>query len=274
MLSQHKDIESTDDCFELTLKYYNEYSVLIENIIQYYKSKDIQVMSEDIILYEIMYNKPNQSFTILSKYENNNSTENLEKLKICHQSRFIIVLQNQNNCLDTNILDKYIGSQFEPLTLHILFGSIDKHIRAFNNIKLDEFKTFLKEFFKIDYEISLTLKSNNKNINLDKNGYDKKNNTFLTLKQLRLNDHNIIFISKLIVKQKPENADNTEEIENELDEKINCIIRLEDDQEFVEVVKIRQNKTFTHLISKIKKQLNLEQSIRLRKYFNINLLEN
>jgi hypothetical protein len=162
------------------------------------------------------------------------------------------------------VLDKYIGSQFEPLTLHILLQSIDKHIKVFNNMKLDELKAYLKEYFKIDYDISLVLKSNNKNVNLDKNGYDRKNDTFLTLKQMRLVDSSIIFITKTVVKPK-DGVDTSVPIENELDEKINCIMRLEDDTEFVEVVKIRQNKTFNHLITKVKKQLGIDQNIRLRK---------
>jgi hypothetical protein len=151
------------------------------------------------------------------------------------------------------------------MTLHILFQSIDKHIKTFNNVKVDEFKNFLKEYFKIDYDISLVLKSNNKNINLDKNGFDRKNNTWLTLKQLRLSENNIIFVTKTVNKVKTEETTSTSVPENELDEKINCIIRLEDDQEFVEVVKIRQNKTFSQLVEKIKKQLNIEQTFRLRK---------
>jgi hypothetical protein len=57
----------------------------------------------------------------------------------------------------------------------------------------------------------------------------------------------------------------TNYIENEPDEKINCIIRLEDDSEFLEVVKVRQNKTFNYLLNKVKKQLNIDQNIRLRK---------
>ena len=137
-------------------------------------------------------------------------------------------------------------------------------MRFFNNLQLDEFKKNLKDYFKIDYEISLIFKNNNKNINLDKIGFDKKNNCFLNLKQLRLNDKNIIFITK---QESDTHKQEINENNEELDEKINTIVKLEDDDENHEIVKIRLNQTFDDLIKKIKKKLNIDESIiiRLRK---------
>jgi hypothetical protein len=94
MLTQHKDIETTDDCFDLTLKYYNSFSVLQEQIVSYYEGKGIKVTPDDVILYEIMYNKANQGFMVLNRYDGSGKDETLEKLKICHQGRFIVVLKN------------------------------------------------------------------------------------------------------------------------------------------------------------------------------------
>ena len=71
----------------------------------------------------------------------------------------------------------------------------EKKIKTFSIFTLPEFKEFLKNYFKITFEFELTFKSNNKNINLDTIGFDKKNNCYLTLKQLRLEEKSHIFIT-------------------------------------------------------------------------------
>jgi hypothetical protein len=103
MLAQYKDIETTDNCFEVTLKYYNTFATLIEQIIQYYNSKESKVTPHSIILYEIMYHKTSQSFTIINKYDNESKNIILEKLKICHQGRFVVVIKGQEGSLVNSI---------------------------------------------------------------------------------------------------------------------------------------------------------------------------
>jgi hypothetical protein len=228
-------------------KYYNRYQILYDQLIS------------DSILYEISYNKHNNTLVVLSKYDKSKIDITLEDLAIKHKGIFIAVRFDSH--LKTDIIDKAIGSTFEPINLQVLYQSKDKKIRIYNNIKLDDFKEYLKQLFKIESDISLIVKMNNKNNNLDKHGFDKKSGTFLTLKQLRVNDKDIIFITKQITKSS-QNVQNNDDI---YEDKINCIIHIEDDPDFLEIVKIRQNKTFEHLVVKIKKSLNIECEIRLRK---------
>jgi hypothetical protein len=138
-------------------------------------------------------------------------------------------------------------------------------MRFFSNMDIKELKEHLQNYFKIDHDISLVLRNNNKNSNLDKHGYDSKNNCFLTLKQLRLNDKNMIFITKPEKDGKESNQDLNNN--GELNEKINTIIRMEEDDDNHEVVRIRLNQTFNDLMKKIKKKLQIDESltIRLRK---------
>jgi hypothetical protein len=100
ILSQHKDIETSDDNYDMTLKYYNNFSTILENLVKYFDEKGIKANPENIILYEIMYNKAASSnLVILNKFDSNSKDETLEKLKICHQGRFIVILKNDTNSL-------------------------------------------------------------------------------------------------------------------------------------------------------------------------------
>ena len=248
------NILSANDKFEdlpytdVKLKYYNKFQILYDRL------------QPNSILYEISYNKHNNSLVVLSKYDKSKNDMTLEDIGIKHKGLFVAI--SPNSSLNTNIIDRAIGHCYEPISLQILYQSEDKKIRVYNNMKIDEFKEYLRKLFNIDTDISLVVKMNNKNNNLDKHGFDKKNGTFLTLKQLRVNDKDVIFITKPMTKVSQNTADNNDDL---YEDKINCIIHVEDDSDFLEIVKIRQNKTFEQLVSKIKKKLNLECEIRLRK---------
>jgi hypothetical protein len=253
-------IISANDKFEdlpfndVKLKYYNKFQILYDRL------------KPDSILYEISNNKLNNSLVVLSKYDKTKNDMTLEYLGIKHKGLFVAI--SKSSSLDTNIIDKAIGHSYEPICLQILYQSEDKKIRVYNNMRIDEFKEYLRKLFEIEIDISLVVKMNNKNNNLDKHGFDKKNETFLTLKQLRVIDKDVIFITKHITKVSQNPSENNDDL---YEDKINCIIRVEDDSDFLKIVKIRQNKTFEQLVTKIKKKLNLECEIRLRKYFFLNL---
>jgi hypothetical protein len=233
---------------DIKLKYYNKYQMLYDQL------------KPNSILYELSYNKLNNSIVVLSKYVQSNLDISLEDIGIKHKGLFIAIPFDSE--LKIDIIDKAIGNTFEPINLQILYQSEDKKIRVYNNMKLDEFKEYLKHLFKIENDISLIVKMNNKNNNLDKHGFDKKNGGYLTLKQLRVNDKDVIFVTKPSSKNTQSVSENNDDI---YEDKINCIIHIEDDPDFLEIVKIRQNKTFEHLVAKIKKKLNIECEIRLRK---------
>jgi hypothetical protein len=133
------------------------------------------------------------------------------------------------------------------------------------NIK--ELKEHLQNYFKIEHDIALVLRNNNKNSSLDKHGYDSKNCCYLTLKQMRMNDKNMIFITKPEKDGKELNQDLNNNDGGELSEKINTIIRIEEDDDNHEIVRIRLNQTFNDLMKKIKRKLQIDESltIRLRK---------
>lgn len=254
-------MDKTESQFNLKVKHEDSFNSALEKVNSKIEELfNLKELKEDLILYEFIYKKDSGSIIVITKYDSSVKDETLEKIKICHNSRFIV--KTKTGCLSERVIDKQIGANFEPVMLHVLYGEDDKYIRTFNNQLYTDFKNFLKEYFKINSDISLVLKNNNKTIDLDKNSFDKKNNTYLSLKQLRLNDNNIIFIKKSELNQN-KNSEQSKAAE-ELDEKINCIIKLEDDEDNHEVVTIKINKTFVELINKIKKKLNIEDNVNIR----------
>lgn len=182
----------------------------------------------------------------------------LEQLKIVHNSQFIVVSKmsesgNIDTCndnlihqdIDLDKLDKQLGHEFEPVSLKILFGEHDRNIRVFANLKFDEFKSYLANLFNINSDFNIIFKNNNKNTSLDKIAFDRKNNIFLTLKQLKVGEKNILFIQRVSSSENnanaENNANNTNENNNllttdELKEKITLLVKIEEDDENIQVI--------------------------------------
>jgi hypothetical protein len=279
-IKDNQDLEKTKDQFDLKLKFYNTYENLLTEIIN--KNKDFEIKNiDDLILFEIIYKKdtsynnsntPNNKVIILQKYDSTMKSETLENLKICHKGRFILVNKNQphsENNLLADLIDSQIGINYEPINLKIFYGTQEKQIRVFSNLDIPSFKDKIKQFLLIPQSIDIVLNfksgsgtssnliSNQKNINLEKVGFDRKNQCWLNLKQLKVTDNSLIFIAKSAEGGfcKNNNTDCTTNLEFE--EKINCLVKIEDEEE-ITVVRARLNTTFEQLIAKIKKKLNLK----------------
>jgi len=258
--SEHKKLN-------LKLKFYYKLEYLLNEIKKHYDLLEI----EDVILYEIVLNHNSNNIFVLSKLDSSQKESTLEDLKICHNSKFICVLKSrtsdysgvesescrfssiekENNL--TQIIDSQIG--LEPISVHIICGAFDKTVRIFAHSTLEEFKKFLKAYFNLNYEISLVYKNNNKILNLDDIAFNKKTETWNSMKNL-LHNKNILFVTKCINIESSSNSYDENILDNQIEEEISCIVRIEDNKE-IQVINIRLNKTFAELLEKIKNELNL-----------------
>lgn len=236
-------------------------------------------------LYEFSYDAKSNNLTLIQKYSQKDLANSLSELKICHNGRFVMLMEkvflNVQNNLKTEILDRAIGAEFQPLEISLILLNKDYKFRTFSNLTLNELKESIKKYFNIDYNIDIGLKNNNKNIVLENISHDKKNNIFLNLKQLKINNKSILIVSK----SKLENGltselngtDMTElvngnsvvqEISNKSESvKVSNIVCLEDDRDNPQIVRIKLNQSFEDLIKKIIKKFSIGQDniIRLRK---------
>jgi hypothetical protein len=229
----------------MKLKFYNKFSQIIEDLADKKKTS-----SENLIFYEFFYKKESQAITLVSKLTSANREEDLEQLKICHNSWFILV---DKSLVDTEVLNNLVGINKEPLRIHLIYGSEDRHIRTFSSTTIQEAKELFKTYFNIKDEVSIVFKNNTKNVILDKVGYDKKNECWLNLKQMRVHDKSVIFLTKSL-------EDSKEKVERE--EEINCIVKVEDEENFT-IVKARLNMTFANLLRKIREELNLCENLNV-----------
>jgi len=230
------------------------------------------------LIYEFSCDINNSNLTLIQKYNVKDLDESLERLKICHNGRFLIFNKTNNKNerdfeFNPEILDKYIGAEYQPISINIVFQNKDYKYRTFSNLTLSQFKNELKNHFNFDYEVEINLKINSKSNYLDKIAFDKKNNTYLTLKQLKVYDKSILIISK----SKNENSNMKNSNDNQSNEnisrkeentlKVSNIVCLEDDKENPQIIRTKLNKTFEYFIKKIIKKFGLtfDFNIRLRK---------
>lgn len=235
------------------------------------------------MLYEFSSDSKNENLTIIQKYSEKDLNESLEKLKICHNGRFILLNKTKKQedktfTLNPEILDKFIGAEFQPVSINIIFQNKDYKFRTYTNLILNEFKKHLQKYFNFDYNVDITLKSINKNINLDNIAFDKKNNLQLTLKQLKVNDKSILIISKFksetdqgLDNLREPNSNQNKNNNNDDDKesvKVSNIVCLEDDRDNPQIIRTKLNQTFDNFLKKIAKKFNLtpELNLRLRKY--------
>ncbi len=231
------------------------------------------------MLYEFSFDSKCDNITLIQKYTEKDLYESLEKLKICHNGRFFLLNKTEKSedvfTLNPIMLDKYIGAEFQPVSINIIFQNKDCKYRTYSNLSLNDFKKNIQKYFNFDYNIEINLKINNKNVSLDNIAFDKKNNFYLTLKQLKVNDKSILIISKSknenvqsqdISKQSKLNEDNNKNCESEV-VKVSNIVCLEDDRENPQIIRTKLNKSFDYFLKKISKKFNLtsELNIRLRK---------
>lgn len=214
--------------------------------------------------------------------------QTLKELKICHNNYLLIIKNSALNVekifkenepkLNTNIMDKYIGLDFQPISLTIILNNKDHKYKTYNNINLSELKNGLQKQFNFSYNISIKLKNEHKSINLDDIEFDRKNKIPLNLKQMKVTNDSILVISR---NQEINNNDNESKENLDLNSisisnvdnnppnkiKVSNIVCLEDDRNDVRIISFNLKKSFEDFIKKIKKIFSLEEEIiiRLRK---------
>jgi hypothetical protein len=261
------------------------------------------INENNFLIYEFFCDKKTNYITLIQKYTQKDLDQTLKELKICHNSCLLIIKkeyinkkENKENKskLDTDIMDKYIGLDFQPISLTIILNNKDHQYKVYNNINLSELKNRLQKHFNISYNISIKLKNEHKSINLDEIEFDRKNKIPLNLKQMKVINESIIVISRN-EKENPinlnqENNDNTNNNNNKYDEtnnnnnkdkeklnpnnnsdslkiKVSNIVCLEDDRNDVRIINYNIKKTFENFIKKVIKKFSLTDDIiiRLRK---------
>ncbi len=187
-----------------------------------------------------------------------------------------------NTKLNTDIMEKNIGFDFQPISLKIIFNNKDYKYKVYNNINLIELKNKLQKQFNFSYNISIKVKNEHKSIILDDIEFDKKNKIPLNLKQMKVINDSILVISKNEncinndndYDNKINNINNNKEDKENLycnsdsiKKKVSNIVCLEDDRNDIRIINFNIKKTFEDFIKKIKKNfsLNDEFIIRLRK---------
>lgn len=248
--------------FTIKMKFLEKFSKIYEkiNINLKLKLNESENESEGYNLYEFSYK--NNNIILLNKFSLSEFKDfSLEDLKVAHNSNFILIKENSEN-LKSIVIDSILGIEYEPVTVRVINGNEDKIVRCFGKVIYLDFKAIVKANFTISAdEFSLFYKNGNNNVFLDKIAFDSKNKVFLNAKQMRLGekDKAILFVSKAT-------ANKTAKIDQyDVAEKVTVLIRTEDNEENVTVAKIALNKTFNDLILKIKKKLNINGEIRVRK---------
>ena len=209
-------------------------------------------------------NKEKNKYVIIDKKlnfeENKNMT--LKELEFYHYCNVILVEKN-SDIFDLNYIK--IGKEYEPCLLKFFYDGNIFDIKTFGCHYIDHLKNILESKIglkKDDFDIYFM--SGNKKIYLKENILFKKNsNEEKNLKDLNLENKNILYISpkeetknseeKDIQSEKNNNNSNTNNPENMID----CIVKFEDDESTVQIVKINLEKTFLDLYKTIFEQFDI-----------------
>ena len=208
-------------------------------------------------------NKENIKYVIIDKKitieENKNMT--LKDLEFYHYCNVIFVEKN-NEIFDLNFIK--IGKEYEPCLLKFFYDGIIFEIKTFGCYYIDELKNIIEKKIgmkKDDFDIYF--KSGNKKIFLTDNTIIKKNSKEeKNLKDLNLENKNILYISprdvtKNTSEQNPQSENNNISNINNPENIIDCIVKFEDDESTVQIIKINLEKTFLDLYQKIFEQFDI-----------------
>ena len=210
-----------------------------------------------------LQNKENIKYVIIDKKitieENKNMT--LKDLEFYHYCNVIFVEKN-NEIFDLNFIK--IGKEYEPCLLKFFYDGNIFEIKTFGCYYIDELKNIIEKKIgmkKDDFDIYF--KSGNKKIFLTDNTIIKKNSKEeKNLKDLNLENKNILYISprdvtKNTSEQNPQSENNNISNINNPENIIDCIVKFEDDESTVQIIKINLEKTFLDLYQKIFEQFDI-----------------
>ena len=246
------------------LKEKNEKDLLIEKKYKFTDTISLLFEQENSInkicyLFHIL-NKGENKYVILEQKilnEENIKNMTLKDLGFYHYCN-IIFADNNSTIFDTNIIK--IGKEYEPVLLKFFYNGNIFEIKTFGCYLLNELKNILEKIINIKKdEFEISFKSGNKTIFLNDNVVLKKNSKEeKNIKELNLENKNILYITPK--SKEANNTNNINIIENNLDNIeniINCIVKFEDDESTVEIVKISLDKTFYDLYKTIYNQFNI-----------------
>ena len=208
-------------------------------------------------------NKEKNKYVIIDKKITNDKNKNmtLKDLEFYHYCNVILVEKN------SEVFDlKYIkiGKEYEPCLLKFFYDGNIFEIKTFGCHYLEHLKTILENKIglkKDDFDIYFL--SGNKKIFLKDNILFKKNTKEeKNLKDLNLENKNILYISP---KEEGKNSEekNSQSEKNNInnannpENMIDCIVKYEDDESTVQIVKINLEKTFLDLYQTIYEQFDI-----------------
>ena len=227
-------IENDDETLikEMKLKFNDKLNEL-------FKEKD-----NDYILYLFSYDIQNKFITIIKKLTNEMKDLTFKDLGLYHKCKIVI---SKKDSEIFNIDKIKIGNEYEPILLKMYFNGKKFEYITYGNDNIPQLKHKLSKKFEIksnDFELSF-LGNNGKDIYLDENIIeDKKTKELKSIRGLHLQNKNLISITL----KKDVVLDNKNiEIKSENNNEINLIVKYEDEEDNIKIIKINLNKTFKDL---------------------------
>ena len=205
-------------------------------------------------------NKSNKKYVILEKkiiYDKENSDKSLKDIGLYHHCN-IIFTEKESQIFDLNIIK--IGKEYEPVILKFFYDGNIFEIKTFGCYTMNELKDIIQNKLNIKKEeFEISFMSGNKKIILANDVILKRNSKEeKDIKELNLEKKNILYIvpkEENITEDKDKNKNKILDINNINNENvISCIVKFEDDESTVEIVKISINKTFQDLYETIYNQ--------------------
>ena len=190
---------------------------------------------------------------ILNRIEfNPNCEKSIKELEISHYSNILIVNEDENKLFENLNFDEVL----EPISIRVVYKNKENQIDRYSSEKFDNFKIYLREYFKISSDFFLSFDNYNKKISLDEISIDKKTGKVLNLKQLKLSER-IVFVTPLGYVNEVKNNNFTSE------ELITVIVKSDDDDE-LNILSLEPNMTFRKLEEMLKTKYGYT-NIRMRK---------
>ncbi len=212
--------------------------------------QDEKLKNKKCFLFYII-NKGEEKIVIIEKIINEEVGEiTLKDIGFYHYCN-VVFSGNESDIFDLNIIK--IGKEYKPIDLKFFFNGNIFDLRTFGCYTISELKDILEKKINIKKEnFEISFMGGTKQIFLindvikNKNTGDEKN-----IKDLHLEKKNLLSIipkDNCILEQNNENSNINKNNDNNL---ISCIVKFEDDESTVEIVKISLDKTFHDLYNTV-----------------------
>ena len=191
-------------------------------------------------------NKSNENLVIIEKIINEEMGEmTLKDIGFYHYCN-IVFSEKESELFDLNIIK--IGKEYEPVYLKFFYNGNIFELKTFGCYTISELKKILEQNLKIkDNTFEISFMSGNKQIILINDVIKNKlNNKEKSIKELNLEKKNLLTITpKNKCQQEIENRNENMSI-NTINQNnmISCIVKFEEDESTVEIIKISIDKTF------------------------------